>query len=185
MIARLRFLFLSLALAAVMPLVGGCGHKGGGSAAIAPPADNVLRVAMTASPTTFNPAMVQDGTTDQYALSRSSKGWCSGRRRTRWPRRWRRNGIGKDGLTYTFHLRPGVKFQDGNPVTAQDVYYSMRRALNPKLASPVAIIYMGDIVGADEERSGKTASACPASRSSTRRPWRSPSKSPRPTGSTR
>ena len=62
--------------------------------------------------------------------------------------------VSADGLTYTFHIRPGVKFQDGAPVTAQDVYYSMHRALDPALKSTVAIIYLGDIVGAAEENSG-------------------------------
>jgi ABC-type transport system substrate-binding protein len=36
--------------------------------------------------------------------------------------------ISRDGLTYTFHLRPGVKFQNGDPLTAEDVVYSIERA---------------------------------------------------------
>ena len=40
--------------------------------------------------------------------------------------------VSPDGLTYTFHLRPNVKFQDGCPVTASDVLYSMRRCLDPE-----------------------------------------------------
>ncbi len=35
--------------------------------------------------------------------------------------------ISKDGLTYTFHLQMGVKFSSGNPVTANDVRFSLRR----------------------------------------------------------
>ena len=35
--------------------------------------------------------------------------------------------ISKDGKTYTFKLRPGVKFSSGNPLTAQDVRFSLRR----------------------------------------------------------
>ena len=63
--------------------------------------------------------------------------------------------VSQDGLTYTFHLRPNVKFQDGSPVTASDVEYSMTRALDPKLGSPVALIYLGDIAGAKELNAGK------------------------------
>src|SRR6266496_200071 len=33
--------------------------------------------------------------------------------------------ISKNGLTYTFHLRPDAQFSDGTPVTAQDAAYSI------------------------------------------------------------
>src|SRR3569832_678252 len=36
--------------------------------------------------------------------------------------------ISPDGLTYTFHLQQGVKFQDGSPFTADDVKYSLDTA---------------------------------------------------------
>lgn len=36
-----------------------------------------------------------------------------------------------DGRTYTFHLRPGVRFQDGTPLTAAAVVHSFTRALDP------------------------------------------------------
>ena len=36
--------------------------------------------------------------------------------------------ISKDGLTYTFHLRPDAKFSDGSPVTSADVVYSINRS---------------------------------------------------------
>ena len=35
--------------------------------------------------------------------------------------------ISEDGMTYTFHLREGVKFHDGTTVTAEDVKYSIDR----------------------------------------------------------
>jgi peptide/nickel transport system substrate-binding protein len=34
-----------------------------------------------------------------------------------------------DGLTFTFHLRPGIKFASGNPVTAADAAFSLIRAV--------------------------------------------------------
>jgi len=36
--------------------------------------------------------------------------------------------VSEDGLTYTFTLRDGVKFHNGNLVTAEDVKYSLERA---------------------------------------------------------
>ncbi len=37
--------------------------------------------------------------------------------------------VSPDQLTYTFKLRPGVKFHSGNPLTAADVVYSFQRAV--------------------------------------------------------
>ncbi|HZS89121.1 MAG TPA: ABC transporter substrate-binding protein [Chloroflexota bacterium] len=36
--------------------------------------------------------------------------------------------ISPDGKTYTFHLRPGVTFHDGSPLTAADVKFSIEQA---------------------------------------------------------
>src|SRR5205814_2061792 len=36
-----------------------------------------------------------------------------------------------DGVTWTFHLKRGLKFSDGAPLTASDVVYSINRALAP------------------------------------------------------
>ena len=38
-------------------------------------------------------------------------------------------GISADGLTYTFHIREGVTFHNGNDLTASDVAYSFQRGL--------------------------------------------------------
>jgi peptide/nickel transport system substrate-binding protein len=35
----------------------------------------------------------------------------------------------EDGKTYTFELRPGLKFASGNPITAEDVVFSFQRAV--------------------------------------------------------
>ena len=47
------------------------------------------------------------------------------------PRRWvaERWEVSDDQLTYTFHLRPGVKFHDGSEVTAMDVAWSIDKAM--------------------------------------------------------
>src|SRR4249920_2602743 len=34
---------------------------------------------------------------------------------------------------YIYTLKPGIKFSDGSPVTAEDVVYSIQRNVNPKL----------------------------------------------------
>ncbi len=40
--------------------------------------------------------------------------------------------MSKDGKEYTFHLRKGVKFASGNPITADDVKFSLMRLKNIK-----------------------------------------------------
>jgi ABC-type transport system substrate-binding protein len=62
--------------------------------------------------------------------------------------------ISKDGLVYTFKIRPDAKFSDGTPVTAPDFVYSLTRVLNPKTASP-ASYYLYDILGASDYNGGK------------------------------
>src|SRR5919198_3838705 len=64
--------------------------------------------------------------------------------------------ISQDGKTYTFHLRPGNKWSDGQPVTAKDFAYSYRRILDPATAAEYASFFTdAGIVGAEDYNSGK------------------------------
>ena len=63
--------------------------------------------------------------------------------------------ISDDGLTYTFKLRPGLKFHNGRAVTSADVKYSIERAVNPKTQCPGAG-YFSMIQGYADEAAGKT-----------------------------
>lgn len=45
--------------------------------------------------------------------------------------------VSDDGLTYTFTLRPNLKFHDGSPVTADDVVFTIETIRDPKHNSPV------------------------------------------------
>jgi peptide/nickel transport system substrate-binding protein len=40
--------------------------------------------------------------------------------------------VSSDGKTWTFHLKPNMKFSNGDPVTADDVVYSFERVVNLK-----------------------------------------------------
>ena len=41
--------------------------------------------------------------------------------------------VSPDGLTWTFHLHPGVKWHDGQPFTANDVAFTVSRSLQHTL----------------------------------------------------
>jgi ABC-type transport system substrate-binding protein len=56
--------------------------------------------------------------------------------------------VAADGMTYTFHLRSGVKFSNGRALVAKDVKYSIERAVNPKTQGPGAGFF-GAIKGFD------------------------------------
>lgn len=66
--------------------------------------------------------------------------------------------ISEDGTVYTFHILDDAKFHDGSYVTAQDFVYSLNRAADPDLASPVASTYLDDIVGVKEVLAGEADS---------------------------
>ncbi len=48
--------------------------------------------------------------------------------------------VGQDGRKYTFHLRPGWCWHDGQPVVAADFMYAWQRILSPETNSPHAHI---------------------------------------------
>ncbi len=48
-----------------------------------------------------------------------------------------------DGLTYTIKLKEGVKWSNGDPITAHDFEYSWKRTVDPATASPQAYYFEG------------------------------------------
>ena len=49
--------------------------------------------------------------------------------------------LSDDGLTWTFKIRPGQKFHNGDPVTAHDAKFSLERQMSPQsLASAAATL---------------------------------------------
>jgi ABC-type oligopeptide transport system substrate-binding subunit len=64
--------------------------------------------------------------------------------------------VSDDGLTWTFHLRPGALWSDGKtPVTAQDFEFALKRALDPATGNSWAWFYY-DIKGALDYNTGVT-----------------------------
>ena len=60
----------------------------------------------------------------------------------------------EDGITWTFHLRPGMRWSDGSLLTAHDFVYSYRRILNPESQNIYAFFYY-DIKNAEAIAKGE------------------------------
>ncbi len=128
-----------LAVFAGMLLLAGCsrqavaGHDGRHPWTI----PHVLRIADLAEPDSLNPYLSQmDISYDlsslvySYLIVANDRGKLIGDLATEVPT-LRNGGISPDGRTYTYHLRRGVRWQDGVPFTAQDVIASWKAVVNP------------------------------------------------------
>ena len=60
----------------------------------------------------------------------------------------------KDGLTWTFHLRDGLKWSDGSDLTANDYVYSFKRVADPNTGAPYAATVLGMVEGFEEANKG-------------------------------
>ena len=115
-----RIRALTLATVGVMAAVA-CGNStsGGGGAAMASPDKQVLRVNLGTEPSTLDPTQQQwvyeasVGRIQYEALVRAKSDLSDveGAAASSWD-------ISSDGLTWTFHIRSGEKYSDGNPVVA-------------------------------------------------------------------
>ena len=60
----------------------------------------------------------------------------------------------EDGLTWTFHLRDGLKWSDGSDLTANDFVYAWKRICDPEVAAPYAETVCSPIAGYEEAIGG-------------------------------
>ena len=62
--------------------------------------------------------------------------------------------VSDDGLTYTFHLRDGLKWSDGSDLTAADFEYSWKRVADPNTAAPYGYDLLNMVEGFDAASEG-------------------------------
>jgi oligopeptide transport system substrate-binding protein len=101
-----------------------------------PPAGDVLTFINGPEPERIDPAVIS-GQPDGRVAGILFEGLTAPDPRTLEPTpgqayRWE---LSADGRTYTFHLRPGLRWSDGTPLTSRDFLWSWRRALRPETAS--------------------------------------------------
>ena len=130
---RLRRTVTISTILAVMGLTAcssGTGNTGQGNPSAAPQRGGTLTFAIDSYPQDMNP---YSPTADNISIAVFGAWW-------EFLVRPAQNGTGyqpwlassytvsPDNTTYTFHLRQGVKFSDGTPMTAADVLFSLHRA---------------------------------------------------------
>ena len=98
----------------------------------------VLRLADVGDPDSLNPLLsTMDLSYDlsslmfSYLVAADAHGTMFGDLATAVPAR-ANGGISRDGRTYTYRLRAGVRWHDGVPLTARDVAFSWHAIMNPR-----------------------------------------------------
>ena len=127
-----RLIVLLVAMAMIVVPLAACGGGGGGTA----DGGKQLVVQIGPNPETLDPALnsAVDGANTILHLfegllvvdenSQLAPGQAES---------WETS---EDGLTWTFHLRDGLKWSDGSDLTANDFVYSWKRIADPELAAP-------------------------------------------------
>jgi len=115
----------------------------------------VFRLAQQEPPDPFEPATLSDNRTIELAQNvfdsvtqvKESNLTIAPGLASRWT-------VSRGGTVYTFVLRRNITFHDGRRLTAQDIVYSLNRALNPSVKSQYAF-FLSPIRGANAVANGK------------------------------
>jgi len=123
---------LALAAALVVVALPGCGSSTANNTA--PKPNDTLIYAQGAEPRGLDPALVDDGESAKV-MSNIYEGLLkynkdSTKVEPSLAKSW---DVSTDGLSYTFHLQQGVKFQDGTEFNADAVKFNIDRELKPQV----------------------------------------------------
>jgi peptide/nickel transport system substrate-binding protein len=141
------------AMGAILAACGGANNNGGGSATKAGASTSssapvtkggTLKLASQAPATAINPLIVDDAgglciiaqPGEFLTFDNNIKLQLEPMLATKWTH----NG---DGTVWTFQLRSGVKFHNGQPLTADDVVYTFQQLADPKNASNALSTFQG------------------------------------------
>jgi len=154
---KISALFCPILMTAVLLLSAGCGSESvpaGGPEATSPPPVRPLRISNGTEPPDLDP-QITTGSPEINIILSLFEGLVARDPATlaivpALAESWE---ISEDTLTYTFHLRNDAKWSNGEPLTADDIYYSWQRLLHPDIASENAYHYY-PIINAEEYNKG-------------------------------
>ena len=116
-------------------------------------AESLLRFGYGQRPNNFNPLAVVQGIegfvqkwTNAKLVTFDGDGQLMGDLAESW-------GVSEDGTVFTFKLREGVTWQDGEPFTAEDVVFTFERILTPAMEARLHTNFLV-IAGAEEFAAG-------------------------------
>ena len=148
-----RVISLLLVAAMTVGLVA-CGSSGDGKKSSASSDEKILSVQTGPDPETVDPALnsaIDGGEMILHAFEGLLKLDENGDPEAGQAEKWE---VSDDGLTYTFHLRDGLKWSDGSDLTAEDFVYSWQRVCDPNVAAPYAETVLGMVEGYDKAVAG-------------------------------
>ena len=148
-----RLLAVFLTAAMTVTLMAGCGVPGGSSDEGDSEGLKRVTYSLREEPPTLDPQLMNSIPSATAAihtctgLTRNVEGEIRGDGAEDWE-------VSDDGLVYTFHLRDGLKWSDGEDLTAEDYVYGIQRLMDPATASTYsflgAILKNGNAVNAGE-----------------------------------
>ncbi len=139
-----RFILVTLALAGAIALSGCGGSKQAGKNG------KILTIEEGPDVETIDPALNQSADGANYITLLSDNLLRMDKEGKVVPSLAQKYEVSDDGLTWTFHLRDGLKWSDGSDFTANDFVYSWQRMVDPEVAAPYAETVLGMVEGYDE-----------------------------------
>lgn len=149
-----NFMWLTI-LAALTLVLGACGFGGDKSSDDSKDSGKkTLKLGIASEPPSLNPQLATDSQSGSI-LNAVFEGLTRVNEKDQVENAMAKDiKVSDDKLTYTFSLRDGAKWSNGDPVVAGDFEYAWKWALNPKNASQYAYI-LYPIKGAEAYNTGK------------------------------
>lgn len=140
---------LFLMLSIFLSLLVGCGKAEG----IA----EEINIALSSSPITIDPQLISD-TNSAFVGSFFTAGlYGYNEDKNLVPMLAESYDLSEDSLTYIFHLKEGLKWSDGRPLTAEDFVFAFRRLADPNVGSNSVYLITDScaLKNADDVNAGK------------------------------